>query len=202
LKLKTISIDITSADKKKCANFAEASVDSSLSHYRKRNNTTRERVVDDIITGKLGEIGAYRYLKSMGFDATEPDFKVYEQRHKTFDADISDMTHGFKFHCKAQSENSAIRYGNSWILQYAGKGWGHQDKLFKHRSERDFLIPLLVLDEIVVIFGIVKINTIFENNMIEEPAIPWFKDTKRAIYLDKLATLPLHDRWGILKKVG
>jgi len=155
-----------------------------------------DKIVKDITTGKLGEIGAYKLLRSHGFDVSKPDFEIYESRRKSFDADLCGS--GFNGHCKSQNGESADKYGISWILQWGGKGYGHTDKLFKSRSKEDFLIPTLVHDTEVEIFGIIPVETLFAGGFIKKPRITWLADTKRAIYYEDLKELTWRERWGIL----
>lgn len=192
------SIKITAKDIARCQEFANASVDSSLSHYKRRGQSNREKIIHDIVTGKLGEIAAHRMLRRNGIWAKEPDFEIYDTKGKSFDADITHRQRNF--HCKAQSEKSANLYGESWLLQYNGKGYGHTDKLFKHQAKGDYLIPSVVYDTHVDIFGVVPVSLLFERDLLKLPKLKWFHNTKRAVYLDDVKTLSWRERWGLLSE--
>ena len=189
-------IKYTQADLEKCHGFAVGQLDTSRDHYRRRKQGNEAKILQDIVTGKLGELAAHRLLRRYGIHATAPDFEIYNSRGKSFDADLK--WKGFEFHCKSQTEESAKRYGTSWILQWGGQGHGHTDKLFKHQEDTDFLIPTTVHDDSVRVFGIIRIKELFERGMIKEPRLEWFKDTKRAIYFEDISTLSWRDRWGFL----
>lgn len=191
------NIKINKRDKQKCEEFANESVDSSLGHYKRRGQGNRDKIIQDIITGKLGEIAAYRLLNRNGIHSRQPDFEIYESRKKSFDSDLS--CNEYQFHCKAQTEDSASKYGISWLLQYGGQGYGHTDKLFKHCSPYDYLIPSMVSDKYVSIYGIIKVATLFEKDLVKLPKLEWFHKTKRAIYFDDIAALAWRDRWSIFK---
>lgn len=188
-----MKVILTKKELEKCMQFAENSVDSSLSHYKRRNNTSRSRIIQDIYTGKCGEIGVYKILKSLGYEVNQPDFEIYEGRKKSFNAD---MTYGnYNIHCKAQNEESATKYGISWILQYGGSGWGHTDKLFKNRSKFDILAPTLIIGDEVQLFGLIRVDDLFKKDMIKMPSCKWFADTKRAIYYDDIKSLSHYNKW-------
>jgi hypothetical protein len=191
-------IKINAKDYGKCLEFAQGQIETSLSHYKRRGQGSQDKIIEDIVTGKLGEIAAYRMLKRHGIYAKEPDFEIYDTRGKSFDADIT--WKGVNFHCKSQSDDSANKYGTSWILQYGGNGYGHTDKLFKACNDNDFLVPSRVCDNHVILFGIYKIQRLFDQEMIKLPRLKWFQDSKRAIYLEDLSTLSYYDRWGFLNQ--
>ena len=196
--MKVEVVKYTQTDLERCHEFAVGQLDTSRAHYSKRKQTNEPKIIQDIITGKLGEIATYRLLRRNGIHATQPDFEIYDSRGKSFDADLT--WRGFEFHCKAQTEESARRYGTSWILQWGGKGYGHTDKLFRNRDDNDFLVPSTVHDTHVKIYGIIKVDKLFEEGMIKEPKLKWFADTKRAIYFEDVSTLLWRDRWGFLKQ--
>jgi hypothetical protein len=195
-KHRTEKIKITQRDIKKCEEFAHAQLETSKEQYARRNQRNLDKIVKDITTGKLGEIGAYRLLSSNGFNVSKPDFEIYAGRRKSFDADLCATE--FHGHCKSQNIDSADKYGISWILQYGGRGYGHTDKLFKQRSKEDYLIPSLVHEKEVEIFGIIPVDLLFERDLVKEPRVAWLADTKRAIYYEDLKELSWKERWGIL----
>ena len=197
---KEIKIKITKKDVQKAKDFAEKRLEKSRAHYMKRKQFNSEKVMTDIMVGALGEIAVYKLLKNnYGIKVSFPDLNVYEKAKKTFDADLKDKQ-GRMFHVKSQSVTSSERYGRSYILQYGGNGRGHTDKLFRNRSDNDYLVPTEVDTEnmSVTIFGCYKIKTIFEKDMIKLPKLDYFKDIKRAIYLEDLETLNYYERWGRL----
>ena len=190
-------IKITENEVMKCTEFACQSVGTSLAHYAKRGQTNEDKIINDITTGKLGEIAAYKMMRKRGIKVCYPDFEIYEGRKKSFDADMT-TKEGKKFHCKSQSDDSAKRYGVSWILQWSGTGHGHQDKLFRNRDKNDFMIPMRVKQNegVVEIYGVVPVELLFDQGFIKKPSLEWFARTKRAVYLKDLSTLIWKYRWG------
>lgn len=195
--MKTETIKISKNDWAKCHEFAVAQLETSINHYKKRKQGNAAKITEDIITGKLGELAAYRFLRSKGIMCAAPDFNIYEARQKSFDADLN--FEGKQFHCKSQSRMSAAKYGESWILQWGGKGHGHIDKLFKNRSKNDYLVPMQVSETEVIIYGIIPVDTLFKNDLIKEPKLAWFADTKRAVYLNDIRKLNHYFRWGLVR---
>lgn len=192
-------IKISKLDRMRCEDFANEQIDTSINHYKKRKQGNRDKIIQDIVTGKLGELAAHRLLKRHGIHAKEPDFNIYIGRKKSFDADIT--WKGNNFHCKSQTEESANKYGTSWILQYGGAGFGHQDKLFRHCDDNDFLIATVVSETFVTIFYCTPVRLLFDRDLVKLPQLKWFHDTKRAIYWDDIKELDWTDRWGSLSKL-
>lgn len=194
----SIRFKLTKDDLQIATQFAEDRANLSYDQYSKRGQSCLDRIKGDIVTGALGELAAYKLLSKFT-DVDHPDFKVYEKRKKSWAADFVDGK-GYKFHCKSQSEESRKKYGPSHILQYGGNGHGNVDKLFTNRSELDYLVSCQVNQKemYVDIYGIYPVETLFEMDFIRMPANPWFKDTKRAVYLDDLLNLSETERWGII----
>lgn len=199
--MKSVTVELKPRDLEKAEKFAEARLEKSLDQYSRRGQTNTDKIKYDITVGALGEIGIYRMLKRLGMKVSPPDFNVYEAKNKSYDADLQDKD-GYRFHCKSQSRDSADTYGNSYILQYGGNGNGHVDKLFKSRTNRDFLIPCLVDIETkeVTIYGCIKVETLFKKDLIKMPRVKWLEFSKRAVYLEDLFTLSWYERWGRLKR--
>ena len=199
--MKSVTVELKPRDLEKAKNFAEARLEKSIDQYSRRGQTNIDKIKYDITIGALGEIGIYRMLKRLGIKVSPPDFNIYEAKNKSYDADLHDKD-GYRFHCKSQSRDSADTYGNSYILQYGGNGNGHIDKLFKSRTNRDFLIPCLVdIDtKEVIIYGCIKVETLFKKDLIKMPRVKWLEFSKRAVYLEDLFTLSWYERWGRLKR--
>jgi hypothetical protein len=193
-KVRMHKVNISQEIIKRIKEFAENSVDTSINHYKKRGQSRREKIVQDIICGKLGEFGVTEFLRQHGYFVTDPDIEIYTAGKKSFDADLHVYINEdhYNIHCKSQTKDSAKKYGNSWVLQYDGFGRGHTDKLFKHRTEFDFLAATEA-DEVtgdVTIFCVCPIETLFDNDKIELPMVKWLEKTKRAIYYKSIKDEP------------
>ena len=181
-------IKLTKYDRNRAEKFAdEREKDTDL--YKRRGNFKRE----DIVTGALGEIAAYKLLREYDFKINKPDFKIYEKSKKSFDADLVDATR--HFHIKSQNKESVIKYTKSWILQ-------REDKLLTKEQKGHYVIPCIVDLETneVEILCVTNIETIKKNHMIGELKIPWLQKYKVALYWDDLKGLSYNARWGVLKR--
>ena len=171
---------------KECRKFAEASVDSSKSTWR----VNRDRAINDIFVGKMGEVGAFIHFCEVGQMPTPPDFTVYTARNKSFDADL--FMGNYNIHCKTQSADSQERYGTSWILQYGTRC----DPLFKRRTNDDLFVGMTLKENVVTLHTIMTVNNLFECGAVGLPAIKWLEETKRAVYFDVIEKTPKHIRWA------
>lgn len=161
----------------RCKEFAEKRIELSKNLYAYRGEQKKEKMIEDIIIGTLGEWGAFEYLKSKGILTSEPDMVIYETRRKTFSADIANKD--FNFHIKSQSASSASRYGNSWLFQKS-------DKITHSPDYRDCFIFSVVDGLEVEILGICRIKDICDNNLWGECKVWAYRHTKLALYLKDL----------------
>lgn len=155
-----------------CKEFAERQIETSYDLYKDRGEFRYYKQLEDITTGKLGEIAAYKYLKHKGLQTEYPCFKVLSENEKSYDADL--QTHDTNYHVKTQPEQSVKKYGYSWLVQ-------SKDPLVHSPKDNDMLI--LVAQE-----DVLRYNVLGEYKASE---IPWadpryYKHTKRAIYYGDL----------------
>jgi hypothetical protein len=160
-----------------CSHFADRVVSTNKDEYAKRKQTDIEKIKNDIIVGKLAEWGVYFiYLTRGRINISPPDMNVYNKNDKSFDPDLKFGM--YNIHVKAQTKQSADRYGDSWILQ-------SKDPLFEYTSEYDILIGCRVtfsyLDDSTFIE--IKLEKPASNLVFGETKLSKFKDNKKAIYL-------------------
>jgi len=189
MRVKYITEKISKADRKRIEEFADARCGEDQSLYKKRGGFKRS----DIVIGAIAEVAVYNFLKRKKFKINKPDFTIHETKQKSFDADLQDERR--KFHVKGQSMISAIKYGNSWLMQKS-------DKLVKAPLKGHYLVPTMVNDENneVDIFGFISMTAMHEHFCFGECKIPYFRYNKVAIYLEKLKDLSYGARWGLLKR--
>ena len=177
------NIKLSKYEIEKCAKFAEDRIAGSVKLYKKRNGCSTDKIRTDIMTGTMGELGIYHFLKGLGYDISKPDFAIYGTKKKSFAADM--IIDDFNIHCKTQHWDSAKKYGISWILQCSER-YG-MDKLFKHRTEKDYIATALRNeDDTITILGVMSIPFLFDNDLIGEPKLKWFQGVKKALYLEEL----------------
>lgn len=182
-------VKITYKELKRVENFVKARCGGSVDLYKRRGGFKPE----DILVGALAEVGVYKLLKEYGFDVTPPDFSIHNVEKKSFNADlIAGQRH---FHIKGQSLSSARKYGSSWLMQ-------RTDPLFNLEQRGHYLVPTNVdIDAMeVIIHGFFNFSTVlhYEGVCISECAVPSFRKTKRAIYLENLDIITEKGRWGVL----
>lgn len=182
-------IKLTKKDMEKAEAFTRMRCGQNADLYKRRGGFKPQ----DILIGALAELGVHRLLKQHGIRASEPDFAVYGTRGKSFNSDLHTKTKDF--HIKGQSLESAKKYGASWLMQ-------RTDPLFRLEESGHFLVPCNVDLERkeVVCHGIFAFSTLlaFEDVVFSECAIPSFRRTKRALYLENLDIISDKARWSIL----
>lgn len=120
-------IKLSEKDYAECNNFASRVVGTNVGEYVRRGQNNPETIRKQIIIGKLAEVGVSRLL-----NLTEPDFKVYPARKKSFAADLTDDL-GRHYHVKCQEIKQSDMYGLSWVFQKT-------DPLVLSPTDRDILV--------------------------------------------------------------
>jgi len=168
--------------------FADDRV-SDTELYEKRAGFKKE----DIVSGAMAELAVYRVLKEKGVELGYPDFKIYEAKDKSYDADLTDGLH--HFHVKGQTLESKKRYGPSWLMQ-------RNDPILQSPQRLNYLVPctVCVTTGRVEIYGIFSILSLIQNYCIGECKVPWFQKYKVALYMDHIEPIfGEKARWGFLK---
>ena len=181
---------------KQCEEFALRSAETHTSHYARRGQTNKDKVLKDIKIGKQGEVGLYTYMLVSIFGLpTEPDFEIYKGKRKKFGADLFFNTKytQFPIHVKTQDIESAKKYGQSYLFQYNGRGFGHTDKIFKSYDDKELFAAVEVNDSIITIHGVWRLKDIFEADLFKEPRLRWFHGVKKALYLDDIKKSGIED---------
>ena len=162
----------------KCAKFADEQLESSAGLYAYRGESRLAKIRQDIIVGKLGEIAAYKYLKSRGFDVNKPDFSIYDRVNKSFAADLVTNC-GKQVHVKSQGFDSMMRYGASWLMQKS-------DKLTSVPETEDYVLMVSIQKDEANILGVVRAADLVDNELYEEPKVGRYAVTKRALYFNSI----------------
>ncbi len=174
--------------------FAEACVETNKNLYKNRNQRNVDKITEDILNGKMGEYGAYEFLRSRNMKPDDlPDIKIYAKRNKSFGADLN--FGNVPVHVKCQSEESATKYGMSWTFQYGGR----TDTGNKKRNHHD---PIIENPSGVIIFCTVGSvdrgrlprvwvqaalpTTLCIPELLELPKLDYLKDFKRVVYYETL----------------
>lgn len=160
-----------------CVNFANKRIGKSSDLYSRRGEKRIEKILNDIVTGTVGEYGVYKYLKSQNVITSKPDLEIYEKRNKSFDADL--YNDEVKIHVKSQGTASAKRYGNSWLLQ-------RSDRVTRNPGKNEYYAFTEVDGKDVIILGIVKCSDIIKYDLLEECKVPSYRHSKYALYWNSI----------------
>jgi len=167
----------------KVREFAHKRVKGSSALYSSRGEKNLSKMEEDIIIGTLGEYAVQYYCKTIGLKCTRPDLKIYENRRKSFDADLTSVVRDkeIKLHVKSQSTNSIKRYGLSWLFQKS-------DSLVKSPDDEDMMVFCSVDPKVweVTIVGFVHPKLVCELGLWGECSVPYYRHSKLAIYLEDL----------------
>lgn len=154
----------------KCREFAEKCVITNIDAYKRRNQSNPDKIIEQIITGKLGEFAVAEIL---GFG--EPDLQIYEAKNKSYAADL--VGEGKDIHVKAQTRDSAGKYGTSWSFST----W---DSLITKPKPIDFIGLCVVDGPEVDFYGLFQMDTV--KQLLREPVLYQLRASKRVLYWEDL----------------
>lgn len=169
-------------------------VGTNIDQYKKRNQSNPEKIKQQIVTGKLGEIAVSRL-----FGTNEPDFAIYEKKKKSFDKDL--VLADLHLHVKTQDKESADKYGTSWTFQYSGGGFGHTDKLITQPGANDVAVFVTVDRQKLecAIFGTVRCMLLTQ--ILSLPKLIQLYGSKRVVYAENIQPHHLFDLEGYAEQV-
>lgn len=84
-------------------------------NYRDSNQTNRAKIQQDHFISKLGEEAVASIFQQHGLQIKGPDYTIYEGKAKSWEADL--YVDDWELAVKTQNQNSANRYGLSWMFQ-------------------------------------------------------------------------------------
>jgi hypothetical protein len=176
-------------DLDKCKKFSEE-VDTSF--YATRNQFNSEKRVKDSYIGKLGEIAVYQILKNQIKDITEPDFKIYKAKEKSWDFDLKGE--GMNLHIKTQDLKVGEKYGVSWIFQFGdGKSRSYDKEIFDRISPSQYVafVSLDLVESEATVRAMVSLDFLHEKKIWAAPKLDKLKiANKVAVYLKDLEKYP------------
>lgn len=181
--MNTVSYKIDIKEYLRCVKFAYESIETNIDLYPKRNQNNVNKILNDIIIGKLGEFAVYNLLKEKSFNLNEPDLLVYDAEHKSFDADL--FVNKSKIHVKTQTREQGEKYGISWCFQ-------PNDKLTTNPDEDDYIF-LCTCDDLTV--DIKNFNKAkYYLNFYKEPIKDNLKNSKVVLYLKDIVQAEIKQR--------
>jgi hypothetical protein len=159
-----------------CESFADRVINTNKDEYARRKQSNIIKIKNDIIIGKLAEWGVYFIYLNRGRYVAPPDMKVYPPENKSYDPDL--LWGLYKLHIKAQTAESAFRYGNSWIFQ-------SKDPLFEFNNEYDIVIGCRVSIDDFEKGSLIEIllEKPFKDLKFGNTKLGKFVENKKAVYL-------------------
>jgi len=173
----------------RCRDFANARIGMSEALYRARGEDRTFKMIEDIVVGCSAEFAVQQYMKEQGYECTEPDLSLHQNGQKSFSADL--QSQGKFLHVKAQTLDSAQKYGTSWIFQA-------EDATLTLPSENGFCFFCVVEPGAetykVDIKAAVYIIDILEAEAVSKPKVGRYAIFKKAIYLTDLEDKKVNTR--------
>jgi hypothetical protein len=182
-------VEITPEQLETCKKFANKVVDTNIDMYKRRNQFDRDKIIDDIIVGKIGEFAVCNMIVThKKLECTLPDVMIYGRGGKSFDADLSAWhdkgDKSWYFHVKTMKKEAAERWGLSWSFQV-------EDPLVT--DPEAFNQHYLALCELID-YTTVDIKTVVKSSEISlcwsDPKLNKLKGIKKVLYWETLEPLP------------
>ena len=160
-----------------CEAFADRVIETNKDEYARRKQANLAKIKNDILVGKLAEWGVYFIYLKRGRYLNTPDMQIYPKEHKSFDPDLRWGL--YNLHIKAQTFESSLRYGDSWIFQA-------KDPLFEFSNGYDIVVGCRVgIDDFERgAFVQIMLEKQFKQIKFGETKLSKFNDNKKAIYLE------------------
>lgn len=169
----------------KCRLYAENEFETVKQTRAQRGQTNPTRIKHQTAVGKMGELIACDWLRMQGFNCTSPDFTIYSGRKKSWESDMHIIAHEkFKVACKTQDEESARKYGKSWIFQKGGHGYGHTDPVIQKGESLSVFVSLDLKNEHAEVQGPFRMCDM--RPLFKEPRIERLKFSKAALYWEDM----------------
>lgn len=165
-----------------CKTFAEKEYQTTWKQRARRNQTNKERIIQQTITGKIGEFAVMFFLLDQGHTVTSPDMEV--TYNKSFDADLT--WNNRPLHVKSQRMQSSQQFGISWTFQKGGYGRGHTDPLTNKILDED-VVFCHVNEKNVNIYGPYPWSKV--KSLLRDPVLDRLKGIKECIYLEDLKNI-------------
>lgn len=115
--------EVEGSDHDKCLVFANDCYETNKDEYARRAQSNPDKVVTDIVIGKLAEIAVYRYFeaevfpKYAGYQMLYPDFTIYPRHKKTFEPDLVLTGAKGDQHIHVKSHRKMSSFPSSWLFQ-------------------------------------------------------------------------------------
>lgn len=194
-------VEVSAGDFVKCNRFAKAVGTGKYCEARSTSGISEETVIDNILTGKIGEFVVRNTLQAMGIACSDPDLQIYGVNDKSFDSDlrcvIDDAERDISVKTFAIKDGLPSRV--SWMAQLSdiNSSKSGTDKHFfnpndSYRKGVMFAGVSLSPDRLhgrLLVF--MPMQTLYDSDSYEMLESGKFKNTKKAVYFDTLESKEL-----------
>jgi hypothetical protein len=173
----------------KSLSFAQNSIDTNIDQIAARGQdpAEKERILRQIMMGKLGEEVTYHAYAPHFPNLNSPDYTVYHKKDKSWEEDLIDPVANVRLAVKTKRVQDANKWGASWIFELTDK------KIFGKKGDGQGLDPnqyvCLVLADMDEIQGelvaCLNLQWLHDNDMFGPPDRDYL-DTKLTVRLDRL----------------
>ena len=110
---------------------AELLARSSKTNYGWRGQYNEEKIIRDIMNGKIAEEMSYRILRNYYPDISPPDYEIYAKKDKNYNPDL---VGNISFAVKTQEKEAERIYGRSWVFEITDK------EIFERKNENLYVV--------------------------------------------------------------
>ncbi len=169
-----------------CRQFASDSVSTSLNCYARRGQSNPRKIEQQILNGKIGEFGVYKFLTDAGQECSLPDTRILQRKEKSFDYDL--VAPDFNIHVKTQDYAEAKKFGSSWVFQCSpNKNANHDSHVFKvYDAKKDYVAFCTLFGNNLAVVGFVKVADLHAHDLFKEMKVWQLRNTKKAVYYDDI----------------
>ncbi|CAB4196913.1 hypothetical protein UFOVP1290_433 [uncultured Caudovirales phage] len=175
----------------KCDKFAKESVGTSTDKYARRNQFDPGKIMKDIRNGKIAEQISYEKISGIIPGLSEPDYNIYDKKHKSWDPDLKDKNSNIRVAVKSQDIESALHFGESWVFQFNdGKKYDCDTGIFGKDLNQDHYVSFVLLNvakRIGSIRSIVKVQWLHDKKLFKAMQKQNLQGNKVAVYFDDLS---------------
>lgn len=96
--------------------YAKKHLESSKHLYLKRKQN-KDKIFQNILSGKIAEYNAYFYLREKNYSLIPPDLEIYNNKNKSHDSDLYIPEKDIHIHVKSINLNNCKIYGNTFLIE-------------------------------------------------------------------------------------
>jgi len=167
-----------------CKQHANYYGTSLIERYVRRGQHDSEKIIQDMIVGKIGEVGTYLYfVKTYGVDAISVKPYLLKEDlsnvkdHNDFSHDADIVVNNMNIHIKTQNREQTKRFGSTWVFQRS-----HVEELQRHDTTNEHVafceVDLKTNLYQLKIFQ--SLDYLLENNMFKDMTISKYNHGPKA----------------------